>query len=100
MTEHKHSPLPWAHDGENVNDYGGRYEQISDAGGCEVSGEYGGPCEVDAAFIVHACNSHYELLEALEEAMGWNWLDESDTVPKEVKDQCAAALKKAKGEVK
>lgn len=31
--------------------------------------------EANAAFIVRACNSHYELLEALKQVMGWigNW---------------------------
>lgn len=55
------------------------------------------------AFIVRACNSHYELLEALKHVMGWidSWspsFTEDDEWP-EYNDNIRAAIAKAEGKI-
>jgi hypothetical protein len=70
----EHTPLPWC-----VFDEDGYYPGIESDGGkgqsivlygesfedCGVRGETHDQALVNAEFIVRACNSHYELLEAL-----------------------------------
>lgn len=67
----KHTKLPW-HVGMKPGPmiYGTKGEQIADM--MEANGEadlfpYVGENQANAAFIVRACNSHYELIAALEE---------------------------------
>jgi hypothetical protein len=53
----------------------------------------------DAALIADAPDllaQRDELLEALEEAMEWNWMDPD--VPQNVINKCKAAINKARGE--
>lgn len=52
-----HTPLPWATIGKIIY---GQTPEDGQIGGCHS--------EDDAAFITKACNSHYELLEALQVA--------------------------------
>ena len=40
-------------------------------------------------------SSHDELLEALKEAMQWNWLD--DDIPQDIIAKCEKAIQKAEG---
>ena len=69
----KHTPLPWRAGKTQWND-GGRtpiYPADSDVEIASVNYTDGlGTQEKDAEFIVRACNSHYELLEAGKEALG------------------------------
>lgn len=63
----KHTALPWKYEGPCYTDNGGKYLSIiTEDCANEVLDEYG-VNEADAEFIVKACNSHYELLEALTE---------------------------------
>lgn len=64
VTEHKHSPLPWkqnADDGKWVQDSGKHNHYVAHCTRQPHVNE-----KLNAAFIVKACNSHYELVEALE----------------------------------
>lgn len=78
MTQ-KHTPLPWAVEFRpRVHEWwigsalkekqrGLKIEQMT----CAIkamTGNHVSEAEENAAFIVRACNSHYELLEALKEA--------------------------------
>lgn len=97
MTEHKHSPLPWVFKDRRTE---GKRVQVSTA-----YNHVGAPPQVcamwnsrmaaeNAAFIVRACNSHYELIEALEHLVGlevWN----ADAI---ILRPAKAAIAKAKGE--
>lgn len=78
--ETKHTPLPWA---ANIKD-SGLYDKT------DISHDSGFICRFDssdegyigefddatikanAEFIVRACNSHYDLLEALDEIVQWH----------------------------
>lgn len=71
MTKVKHSPLPWSavysdHTEQYENEDWIIYSGVENL----CSGNYystpGIKKEEDAAFIIRACNSHYELLAALE----------------------------------
>lgn len=66
MTEIKHTPLPWHY----IEEWRGIYDS-PDIRGAQVriaeianTPDY----KANAEFIVRACNSHYELVEALESA--------------------------------
>lgn len=66
----KHTPGPWRTD-ENEIRMGHAYERRVLApdgsnGGCVVAQLVGDDRIANAEFIVRACNSHYELLEALK----------------------------------
>ncbi len=72
--EQKHSPLPFCIEPIYPNqDFGGFYIMSGGINGtaiAEVDSESLGDLPIDqanASFIVTACNSHYELLEALTE---------------------------------
>jgi hypothetical protein len=67
MSNDKHTPLPWVANGRYI----GTPNHLSYVG--EVRDENGNWSDTvksrgDAAFIVRACNSHYELLDCLKEA--------------------------------
>jgi len=100
--EPKHTPLPWFNETECL------IPRIYGPGHCPVASSNIPIKEIDEAnaeFIVRACNAHYELVEALEQAMGWaagyplkgpgNSADR--IVAEQVYRQAEAALKKAKG---
>lgn len=61
MSKGKHTPLPWGQDGLDPDSIIGPDGKI-----IAVTGLFAH--ELDAAFIVRACNVHYELVEALEMA--------------------------------
>ena len=59
--------LPWTYDGhDHYFDSGGRYRNILDANGNEVTGEYSNVSHEEAEFIVRAVNSYDMLVAALE----------------------------------
>ncbi len=67
MTEMKHTPLPWVANGRYI----GTPNHMSYVG--EVRDESGNWSDTvksrgDAVFIVRACNSHYDLLDAVQRA--------------------------------
>ena len=63
--EYKHTALPWFAQEHDENGDLGYKEHYIEAGGYLICDEICNPH--DAAFIGRACNSHYELLEALKE---------------------------------
>lgn len=95
MTEQKHTPLPWV-----VNEMDDTFiETTSGKGICEIpsNGCYDySELDHNAKFIVRACNSHYDLVEALE--MIVDYLD-SDLTTAEcyILEKTKQALAKAKG---
>lgn len=114
MTQAKHTPLPW-----KVQNGGGTNTElliVADKGqyvphfnGQAVAAllMYGEtrPHEANAAFIVCACNLHYELLEALKLLLKWEGTStlngigiecETDEL-EEAKSRAAAAIAKAEG---
>ena len=68
MTERKHSELPWTviTDGETLKIKWFNGGSIANAMFTNLNRERL-PAEANAAFIVTACNAHYDLVEALEE---------------------------------
>lgn len=67
MTQDKHSPLPW----KTTNGYYGPIIDCPDGQErvCTVDGARSpDEKEANAAFIVRACNNHYQLVEALKYA--------------------------------
>jgi uncharacterized OB-fold protein len=79
-TQRKHTPLPWGYDGDGFDSV---VAQLCDTDGYTIFpvDEDGTACghiaemsevegdeeaKANAAFIVHACNNHYKLLEALQ----------------------------------
>lgn len=67
----KHTDTPWTFDGHGINADGERIAKMSQAPyiydtGLPVRNEI---FDANANFIVRACNSHAELLEALEHAL-------------------------------
>jgi len=67
--ERKHSPLPWVKDKGADYDGGDEHLHIRDADGESITSDTTyypwAPEEEDMDFIVHACNNHYKLVEAL-----------------------------------
>jgi len=69
----KHTELPWKIEYDNADERGGG--QWYNIGPTTVWFPYGAPQEekdravANAAFIVRACNSHYELLEACKKVL-------------------------------
>jgi len=63
----KHTSLPY-HVGQTP--FGDRYVVFTtkSAGVCEITGHLGQDQVADAEFIVLACNAHYALLEACQQA--------------------------------
>lgn len=61
----KHTPLPWNYHNSNNDDY-----LDIDSAGTRITSIFNVDKEAkaNAEFIVTACNSHYELLEALKKA--------------------------------
>lgn len=59
MTQSKHTELPYRYDPDNNAIYGAE---------CDIVVVYDGQLQYkgDGEFIARACNSHYELLEALK----------------------------------
>ena len=78
MSESKpviHSPLPWKIRGSDPKQVR-NYTNIEDSEGnfmCNLFRRWiwKDISRADAEFIVRACNSHYELVEALEEILEW-----------------------------
>jgi len=73
MTQ-KHTALPWSWRSETDKDYPKDYDldNIVNSEGKYVLSIYGNQSKrknPDYAFIVRACNSHYELLEALNKIL-------------------------------
>lgn len=81
MTETAHTPLPWEAQVLETENDPGVYIVGSNLGGlvCAAlpwpteieSGDYS-RVEANAAFIVHAVNSHHDLIEALREELVWH----------------------------
>lgn len=112
--ERKHTPLPWEVDGYTIwisheeQQCCGRWRcEVSDAGEPVGDPQCCGEPDIaelqveiahtgsrdDAAFIVRACNSHYDLIEALGEA---EQLISGDLTGPEWKRACNAFLKRAR----
>ena len=110
-----HTPLPWESQPLETGDDAGVSIIGSDLGGLvcaslpwpsEIdSGDYS-RVEANAAFIVRACNSHYQLVEAAKAIMPTNlnladWLPDDATIPLDVPVSelraLAAALSQAGG---
>ena len=100
----KHTPLPWHFqdeyiraDSENMDDSGNVVADVY----CKPSTTHAEIMEANAAFIVRACNSHDELVAALEsmmpERIGYGQSMSIDMYLNAV-DKARAALAKAKGE--
>ena len=69
MTERKHTALPWVYSKErDTHDYCIHSEEYGyiDEGGVVGSSEWIWITDEDAEFIVRACNSFYDLIDALE----------------------------------
>lgn len=98
-----HSPLPWETNGHDicpVNTHGS-----SCAFGLRIATVYGitEDSKANAQFIVHACNSHADLLGALEALVGWAGFvveDAQDLSGYELILKARQALALAKGETK
>jgi hypothetical protein len=96
MTKPKHSPLPWKKD----NDW-----EIVDANGERLivkpdEDEPGFNRLEDEAFALLACNSHYELVEALAAIVGFNFLDENEPqAAKHLQQIAKQALNRAKNAI-
>lgn len=74
MAESKHTSVPWRLQRENLLKLDGieflpiiAIDYIGTAIGAIPTGD--DECEANALFIVRACNSHYELVEALKAIM-------------------------------
>ena len=111
--ERKHTPLPW---GWHFNGTGGQWRLINLTTG--VGLQIGGPPDVDNSadmkFIVRACNSYYDLIEALEKCAGALRAGQNSMSPRvaftgdwshlgtlsvsEILDEANTALSLAKGE--
>ena len=87
MSEIRHSPLPWVVGAMESGQTG-----VDSADGSQI---FTWASHDDADIILRAVNSHYELVGALAEAMGWNWME--DGVPEDVIQRCESALAKARG---
>ncbi|MGZ8432797.1 MAG: hypothetical protein ACXWYM_00435 [Candidatus Binatia bacterium] len=99
MTKAQHTELPWKTNAMEVfTDAGKSSKRIAFATG-KAQGDDNSLEELkaNAEFIVRACNSHYELLEALQET----WAHFGDAMSDEeiaLKEKSLAAIAKAKGE--
>ena len=102
MTEHKHSPLPWKLHSKAHAHIETSYGRSTAACGGVTDGqlEDGGQSEnkANAKFILRACNSHYELVEALEQILAMAIADEKPQYRWHTEDIARAALAKTKGE--
>ena len=109
-----HTPLPWGVEEGHIQrgSNGIRYWQITDgqdAIACNqfcYAGNHPAMNAANAAFIVRACNSHYQLVEAAKAIMPRNlnladWLPDDATIPLDVPVSelraLAAALSQAGG---
>lgn len=92
----KHTPLPWFY--EQVHKEG--YFKITRDDGEDTHKVASGLSQSDAAFIVRACNSHYDLIAALEGLTSWCEGYEIAENPIALKyiEKARAALSKAKGD--
>lgn len=78
-TEIKHTPLPWkgSHITKDVHCrdlkiiYSASYEDGENSEPARVYGDTTKQLEANAEFILRACNSHYELLEAFEQMLAY-----------------------------
>jgi hypothetical protein len=82
MTDTKHTPTPWRTEySEHMNDYENEDWVIYSGDTCICSTNYystpGIEREEDAKFIIRACNSHDDLVAALEKAK--EVLEDGDT---------------------
>ncbi len=93
--EQKHTELPW-------NFYEGAEYYLINSGNitricvADIKREFAN-AEANAQFIVKACNSHYELLEALKKAKSILGIWENDY--EEIKKIIEQAIQKAEGKV-
>lgn len=89
-----HTPLPWKADHLMIT--AGR-EMLAQLG---ISNNFQPPrpyeCEANAAFIVRACNSHYDLLAACEEFV--RKVDAGEARSQNSYGQMKAAIAKARGQ--
>ena len=85
----KHTPLPWEVIGT------GYQLQIVDSNGAMICEgfSWSDQCKANARLIVRACNSHHELLAALEE-MAMSYMSFTGRKP----ENAIAAIAKARGE--
>lgn len=100
MTQANHTPLPWY---SAPNDFSYTiYPVEGPKDGVMTSyGHYRDKenKEVDAAFIVRACNSHYELLELARQVVLCSEV-EGVEIPHDILDGAKAAIAKAEGGTK
>jgi len=103
MTEYKHTELPFSV-GETRGDYIDINHHVSYAGA--ISGvivkvtarqSWKQEAEANAEFIVKACNSHYELLEALQAVIDSGLLNGSTELHDKTKSRVYEAKTKATG---
>lgn len=114
-TDAGHSPLPWTIHAERIDSRAAALEELTyqldhtkelashlyllNADGlCPALTGCGPASKANAEFIVRACNSHYELLEALEEfSREYDGMEDGtgDTCPTLIKAR--AAIAKARG---
>lgn len=92
MTQ-KHTPGPWAVDNSRL------FPVITDETGKlfigKTHGETTAEMDANAVFIVRACNSHYDLLEAAK--MGLSVLESEEGSDKTQGDIMRSAIAKAEG---
>ena len=100
MSEAKHTPTPWKSDCFLIVAPGKTDSMSSVYGGRSVAhtgqgfGE-GKESEANAKFIVRACNSHYELVEALESMLSRFGHLGTDPGKRDAIETAENALKKA-----
>jgi hypothetical protein len=72
MTDPVHTPLPWwiDDDGFIAAGSGDDYQTVADPH-CRPTADYGDENGANAAFIIRACNSHYQLLDTLDFVRSW-----------------------------
>jgi len=68
----QHTALPWRFE-VGVEDSEGEFYVCHSGTVCDATTVCNPPNEHDAAFIVRACNSHYQLVSALREAIEELW---------------------------
>ena len=99
QNEQKHTKLPWVVDENAVDSDPNNGYTHHRVALCLASDSCGDMCYANAEFIVTACNSHYDLLEALEEL----WESGNNTTYAFTKDggkaleKARAAIQKATG---
>ena len=102
-----HTPLPWVIDKYGSVTHGRECVSANGFSMVMSPGDVQNEAKANAAFIVRACNSHYQLVEAAKAIMPTNlnladWLPDDATIPLDVPVSelraLSAALSQAGGE--